>query len=174
MSVLTHFPKNRLSELAGRFGGISREEAVAAATRELEVMRPEADKVILAAIAQLEKIVSAAIQRKDASAAVMKEMLPACDQIVTLAGTYGYSALDKAARSLCDLLGGLLREDKADMASIRVHVQTIRMIAPGGLVQGKDPVELLLFELAKVLEHHGYVRLEQEQDSEDASIGAAG
>ena len=41
MSVLTHFPKSRLSELAGRFGGLSREEAVEAATRELEILRPE-------------------------------------------------------------------------------------------------------------------------------------
>src|SRR4051812_41373493 len=99
MSVLTHFPKNRLAELVGRFGGISREDAVAAAAQELEVMRPQSDKAIIATIAELEKIVTGATKRCDD--AMIKELLPHCDQIVTLAGTFGYVALDKAARSLC-------------------------------------------------------------------------
>jgi hypothetical protein len=174
MSVLTHFPKSRLSELAGRFGGLSREDAVAAATRELEILRPEAIKTIEAAIAELEKIVSAAAQRRDGSAAMMKTLLPLADQIVTLAGTYGYTALDKAARSLCDLLDGLLRQEKTDLASIRVHVQTIRMMAPGATTLSPEHIEILLFELAKLLDYHSVVPESGPLDSEDATIGAAG
>jgi hypothetical protein len=173
MSVLTHFPKSRLSELAGRFGGLSREEAVEAATRELEILRPEAIRNIEAAIAGLEKIVSDAIPRRDGSAAMMKTLLPAADQIVTLAGTYGYTALDKAARSLCDLLDGLLRQEKTDLASIRVHVQTIRMLAPGATALAAEHVEVMLFELARLLDHHAITPHTGPLDSEDASIGAA-
>jgi hypothetical protein len=171
MSILTHFPKSRLSELVGRFGGLSREEAVEAATRELEVMRPGSDKAILAAIAQLENIVTGAAKRGDAI--LMKELLPLCDQIVTLAGTFGYGALDKATRSLCDLLDVLLREDKSDLASIRVHVQTIRMFGPGARALGAEQIEVLLFELGKLLDHHGFVPRDPGQDGEDASIAVA-
>ena len=94
MNVLIHFPKTRLSELVQRFGGLSREEAVAAAARELESMRGEADARLLTAIAQLEKIAVSGGEE------AMQEMLALCDQVVTLAGTYGYGALDKATRSL--------------------------------------------------------------------------
>jgi hypothetical protein len=174
MSVLTHFPKSRLSELAGRFGGLSRDEAVEAATRELEILRPEAIKTIEAAIAELEKIVNAAIQNRDGSAAMMKSLLPLADQIVTLAGTYGYTALDKAARSLCDLLDGLLRQEKTDLASIRVHVQTIRMMAPAATTLSPEHIEIMLFELAKLLDHHGVTPESGPLDSEDSTIGAAG
>ena len=62
---------------------------------------------------------------------LMRQLLPICDQLVTLAGTFGYVSLDKAARSLCDLLDGLLNQGKDDLASIRAHVQTIQMFAPG-------------------------------------------
>ncbi|HWY60564.1 MAG TPA: hypothetical protein VNW15_01555 [Rhizomicrobium sp.] len=172
MSVLTHFPpKSRLAELAGRFGGLSREDAVEAATREMQVMRPESDKAIMASIAQMEKIVTGATKRGDA--VLMKELLPPCDQIVTLAGTFGYGALDKATRSLCDLLDVLLRENKIDLASIRVHVQTIRMFAPGALSLSAEQIEVMLFELNKLLDHHGFVPGEHGQGSEDAGIAAA-
>jgi len=172
MSVLTHFPaKSRLSELAGRFGGLNREEAVEAAVRGLEIMRPESDKAILSAIAQLETIVTGATQRGDS--VPMKELLPLCDQIVTLSGTFGYGALDKAARSLCDLLDGLLDQGKIDFASIRVHVQTIHMFAPGATPLGEEQIEVMLFELHKLLDFHGLVPLDFGQDSEDASIAVA-
>ncbi len=156
MNVLTHFPKTRLSELVKKFGGLSRDDAVAAATRQLETMRGEADAVILTAIGQLEKIVTS--DKSNGSAAVMNELLPLCDQIVTLAGTYGYTALDKATRSLCDLLDGLLSAGKQDRPSIRVHVQTIRMLTPGNSLNAEH-IEVLLFELAKLLDHHGFASL---------------
>ena len=154
MKALIHFPKTRLSELVQRFGGLTREEAVAAATIQLESLRQEADSAVETAIAQLEKMAG----DRGAGAAAMKQMLPLCDQIVTLAGTYGYGALDKATRSLCDLMDGLITAGMQDRASIRVHVQTIRMMAPGNSL-GANHVEVLLFELHKLLDHHGFASL---------------
>jgi hypothetical protein len=157
MSVLFRIaPKSRLSELAGRFGGLSRDEAVQAATRELEVMRPESDKAILSAITQLEQAVAGAPTDNDAS--VSRQLLPLCDQIDNLAGTFGYVALNKAARSLCDLLDGLLTQGKSDRASIRVHVQTIRMLAPGARALGNAQIQIMLLELDKLLDFHGFAR----------------
>jgi hypothetical protein len=171
MSMLTHFPKSRLSELVGRFGGLSREEAVEAATRELQVMRPESDKAILSAIAQLDKIITGATKRDET--VLMRELLPLCDQIVTLAGTFGYGALDKSTRSLCDLLDGLLSQDKSDLASIRVHVQTMRMFAPGAALPSEEQIEVMLFELARLLDHHDFTTKNHGGDSEGDSIAVA-
>jgi hypothetical protein len=164
MRVITHFPKSRLSELVGRFGGLSREEAIEAASRELEVLRPESDKAILSAITRMEEIVTGQTKRGDA--VLIKQLLPLCDQLVTLAGTFGYCSLDKAARSLCDLLDGLLDQGKDDLASIRVHVETIRMLAPGTKLMSEEHIELMLRELPKLLDFHNIVP----PNSEDASI----
>ena len=169
MNVLIHFPKTRLSELVRKFGGLSRDDAVAAATSELETLRLEADSAILTAIAQLEKMVAA--DKSGGGEDAMKELLPVCDQIVTLAGTYGYGALDKATRSLCDLLDGLIGAGTRDRASIRVHVQTIRMMAPGSLL-GPEQVEVMLFELTKLLDHHGFSSLSDGTRDDEFAVAA--
>jgi hypothetical protein len=170
MSVTIHFPKNRLAELTGRFGGMKRDEAVAAATREIDTLRPEADKRIAAAIARLEQMV---FDAKPANGEIaMKSLLPVADQIVTLTGTYGYRALDHAAKSLCDLLGGLIAAGKSDLASIRVHVRTIRMIAPSSPSLPEQHTEVLLFELQKLLDHHGIVPPPPDEGSESAVASA--
>ena len=167
MSVLTHFPKSRLSESFGRFGGLTREEAVEAATRELEVMRPESDKAIISAITQMEATVTGATNCDDT---LMSQLLPHCDQLVTLAGTFGYASLDKAARSLCDLLDGLLNQGKDDLASIRVHVRTIQMFAPGTRLPTEEHIELMLLELHKLLDFHGIVPPSYESSGKDAFV----
>ena len=131
MSALTHFPKTRLSELIGRLGGISREDAIEEAKIELRSMRGKSDEVILESVAALEEIIlhpetGSAYSRKQ-----MNEILQLADQIVTLAGTFGYTALDIATRSLCDVTDGLLRAKRNDIASIHVHIRAIRMVVPG-------------------------------------------
>jgi hypothetical protein len=168
MSTLTHFPKSRLSLLIGRLGGISREEAVEAATKELQDMRPESDNAILSSIVQLENIVTGTTKHGDT--VPIGELLPLCDQIVTLAGTFGYGALDKAARSLCDLLDGPLNPDKSTLASIRVHVQTMRLFAPGAEQLGEKQIEDMLFELARLLDHHGCATKADGGDCDDDFI----
>ncbi len=167
MSVLTHFPKSRLSQLFGRFGGLSREEAVAAATKELSVLRPEADKVILAAITQMETLTAGTTR----GAVLMKELLPACDQLVTLAGSFGYVSLDRAARSLCDLMDGLLNQGKDDIASIRVHVRTLRIFAPGNKPLSDEHTGLMMAELQRLLDFHSIASPSSER-SEDAILAA--
>jgi hypothetical protein len=116
MNMIARFlkKKSHLSELVDQFGGLSREDAVQAATRNLEGMRAESDQAIVSAIDQLETLVMGAAERSDA--ALTKQALPLCDRIVTLAGTFRYAALDKATRSLCDLLDGLPSQGKNDPA----------------------------------------------------------
>jgi hypothetical protein len=172
MSAITHFPKTRLSELIGRLGGISREDAVEKAKIELESMRGKSDEVILESVAALEEIILHPETGNAYSRKQMVEILQLADQIVTLAGTFGYVALDKATRSLCDVTDGLLRAKRNDIASIHVHIRAIRMVVPGAAPLPPEIVEQLLSELAKILAHYGFKGLSDAADKvsfEDAA-----
>ena len=172
MSVLTHFPKNKFTELVNRFGGLNRDEAVANATKELETIRPEADKRIEEGVIELEKITAAAVAKTIDIPSAMKAMLPVADQIVTLAGTYGYKALDYSAKSLCDLIDGLIAKNKPDFPSVRVHIQTIRMFSPSSPKLPEMHINVLLAELYKVLDFHQIKRPVADIGSETATAAA--
>lgn len=164
MAALTHFPKLRISELVGRFGGVSRDDAIAQAKKELEAMRGESDAVIEASIKALEKIVYAPAERDRYSNAQLKQILMLCDQIVTLAGTFEYGALDQTTRSLCDVADGLLRTQRADIASIHVHMRAMQMVNPKAPPLGEEQVAVMLAELRKILAHHGFDQLSASAD----------
>jgi hypothetical protein len=164
MAALTHFPKIRITELVGRFGGVSRSEAIEQAHKELAAMRPESNDVIEGAIKALEKIVYAPAERTRYSDAQLMEILRLCDQIVTLAGTFEYSALDQTTRSLCDIADGLLRTKRPDVASINVHMRAMLMVNPKAPALNEEQIQTMLGELRKILAHHGFDQLSASAD----------
>jgi hypothetical protein len=164
MTALTHFPKIRLSELVGRFGGVSRDEAIAHAKKELEAMRGESDQVIENSITALEAIVNAPAERNRYSDAQLKQVLVLCDQIITLAGTFDYGALDQTTRSLCDVADGLMRTKRTDIASVHVHMRAMWMVNPKAPPLGQDQIAMMLAELRKILAHHGFDQLSASAD----------
>jgi hypothetical protein len=164
MAALTHFPKLRITELVGRFGGVSRDEAIAQAKQELAAMRGEGNDVIEASIKALEVIVFAPAERNRYSADQLKQILVLCDQIVTLAGTFEYIALDQTTRSLCDVADGLMRTKKADIASIHVHMRAMQMVNPKAPPLGEEQIKMMLAELRKILAHHGFDQLSASAD----------
>lgn len=170
MPVLTHFPKTRLSELVGRFGGISRSDAIAEARKELEAMRHESDGVIEGSISLLEEIISAPAEKNRYSDPQLRQILCFCDQIVTLAGTFDYIALDKVTRSLCDVADGLLRTGRKDVASVQVHMRAMRMVSPKAPLLEQEQVDQMLFELGKILKHHGFTHLSDAADQAGLEI----
>lgn len=148
-----YFPKIRLAELAARPGGMTRDDAVSAAVQSMDSMRGEADGALRAAMVELEKIAFAAGPLgPDRMTAILKH----ADQVVTLSGMFGYSALDTAARSLCDVADGMLRAGVWDRAPIAVHVQTMHLLVPGGMSLSPDHAAQLLGELAKVAAHFNF------------------
>lgn len=164
MAALTHFPKIRLAELVGRFGGVSRVDAIAQAKKELAAMRDESDKVIGASIKALEDVVYAPAERNRYSEAQLKQILVLCDQIVTLAGTFEYGALDKITRSLCDVADGLLRTKQPDVAPIHVHMRAMQMVSPKAPALSEDQVAVMLAELRKILAHYGFDQISASAD----------
>jgi hypothetical protein len=150
------FPKTRLAELAARAGGMAREDALAGAMKSIEAMRGESDGAIRDAIAAMEKIVYACSTVGALDDAQMLAVLRHADQIVTLAGTFCYPALDSAARSLCDIADGLRRGGRYDVKPIAVHVQTMHLMAPGAMALSPEHAEMMLGELAKIAAHFNF------------------
>ena len=173
MAALTHFPKIRLTELVGRFGGVSRDEAIAQAKKELAAQRAEGNEVIEGSIKALEAIVYAPAAPNRYSEDQLKHILVLCDQIVTLAGTFEYVALDQTTRSLCDVADGLLRSKRPDIASIHVHMRAMQMVNPKAPPLKDEQIAVMLGELRKILAHHGFDQLSASADKvafEDATI----
>lgn len=163
----TFFPKTRLSELAARPGGIPRDLAIEGAVEAIQELRGESDKMIGLLIGAIEELVYAA-KNKQMSEEDMFQVLRHADQIVTLAGTFGYQFLDVAVRSLCDVTDGLIRAKLRDVAPIAVHIQSMRLLGPGVNALTPDQAGKVLAELAKILTHYKFGSLAVPDDSVDA------
>jgi hypothetical protein len=154
----------RLAEAAARGGGIARDEAIAGATESLESMRGEGDAEIGITMSAIESIVRKAHHGR-ISPSDMNTILHHADQLVTLSGTFGYGALDKVMRSMCDVADGLLEAGLDDAAPIVVHVQSMRLMAPGTSMLSQEEIDRMLAELAKIKKHYNFGSLST-QDAE--------
>lgn len=156
-----HFPKTRLSELAARSGGVTRDKAVEEALKSIENLRDHAIKTIDNATQAIEAIVYSA---KGGRIAMddMQKILRDADSIVTMAATFGMTALENIGKSLCDVTAGLIGNNLADMAPIAVHVQAIRLAAPGKPEITESEAARVLDELVKVRAHYGFASLAQD------------
>jgi hypothetical protein len=165
------FPKTRLTELAARSGGVTRETALDGALKNLNDSRADADITIEKSICALEAIVADS-RGGLLTEADMRDVLRYSDQIVTLAGTFGYDSLDSAVKNLCDVTDGLLSAKLFHAAPIAVHIRAMRMFCPGAPPMAAGPTEKILSELGKILTHYNFSRLDipQEEDiAENAS-----
>ena len=146
-----YFPKLRLAEKVMAAGGVTRDDAVAGAIANLQAISAEGDLVMNGSIQKIEKLVKSSGGKFDA--ATLKELLIHADQVITLAGTFGYDYLDRAARSMCDTIELLLAQKSSDLAPIAVHADALRLFAPKKGGPTGDAAEGVLAELARVLTH---------------------
>lgn len=151
--VMTFFPETRLSQLAARPGGVMRDIAVENALKDLESMRGEGDAAIANLMTEIETVLSG-VRGGRLSSDQMRAILRAADQIVTLAGTFGYDTFGRVMKSLCDITDGLARSGQGDFAPIAVHVRSMRLVAPGSTQLTPEETETVLLELAKLLAHY--------------------
>jgi hypothetical protein len=165
------FPKTRLAELVARPGGIPRDVAIEGAKDAIQELRGESDKMIGLLIGAIDDTMKAA-KKDELSDDAMIQVLRDADQIVTLAGTFGYEHLDTAARSLCDVTDGLMRAGMHHTAPVAVHVQSMRLLGPGTSLQ-PEQAAVVLAELAKVLTHYKFGSLATPDDGEAQAVAAA-
>ncbi|MGD0189146.1 MAG: hypothetical protein ABSD74_00225 [Rhizomicrobium sp.] len=153
--VRTYFPLTKLAEAAARGGGVYRDEAIAGAMESLEAMRGEGEAEIAVIMENIESIVKRA-GRVGIDETDMRKILHHGDQLVTLAGTFGFESLDKVMRSMCDVADGLLRAELTDAAPIIVHAQSMRLMAPGSAMLSQVEIDRILSELAKIKKHYNF------------------
>jgi len=156
-SVKVHFPVLPLQEAVSRPGGITRENALEDAQKNLLEISGEADQTIETTIQALEGIVAKGM--RGLSPDQLREILSHADQIVTLAGTFNYVALDRATRGLCDVADGLMQAGKTDAAPVAVHIRAMHLFSPLCTAPSPEESSRILAELAKVAAHYGYAPL---------------
>ncbi len=154
ITKLVHFPKIRLSKLVARSGGISHVAAMENARKNIELMHEQGDEVIMRSIAEINAIVNAPRMGDEFSEEDLSFILIRADQIVTLAETFGHVLLDTIAKSLCDMVDGLLRSGKRDVAPVLVHVQAMNMITPGSATLSEAEFDTIHGELSKVRKYY--------------------
>ncbi len=154
-----HFPTTRLTELAARSGGVSRDQALEEAKNNVQESLDLGIETIENSIKAIEAIVyKAKSGRLPQSDLVV--ILREADHVVTMAGTFGFGTLEEVVKCLCDVTDGLLSHGLADAAPIIVHVQAMRLAAPGGVVTlGEKEAARILAELAKVRSHYQFASL---------------
>ncbi len=154
-----YFPKIKLQEMLLRPGGIARDQAIHGAIENLRAESGESNMVIENAIAAIARIAAGA-KANVLPQADIKAIMEQADQIVTVAGTFGYDHLDRAARGLCDMTDGLIRTGRGDAAPIHVHVMALRLFSPMAATPSVAEAEKVLSELASVMAFYNFTPMD--------------
>jgi hypothetical protein len=143
-----YLPSSNLREQLSRAGGKTRDEAVKAAIAGVETLREKSMDAIDIAITAVEAVAQDGMNGT-LTESKLKNVLRSADEIVELAGTFGLDNLDAAGRSLCDLVGLLLKTSPYPAEPIVVHARALRLFAPGRPTLSVEHVEVVLAELAR-------------------------
>ncbi len=141
-------PRSSLGNLAARSGGLSREAALQQAAQELEAQGDEAAKEIDAQLVAIGEIVRLVADGHIAGGPLIA-LTQRADTIVTIAGTFGLTHIEEAAKSLCHVLARADRLPALCIEPIRAHVDAMCLLSHSHLTN-KDAT-MLLGELAKTV-----------------------
>ena len=122
-------PVNRLAAMIHKPGGLKVSQAVAAAEANLETLRDSTlermDEIIVAMEADARGLTAY-------DGEVIDRMYRLSNEVVGVAGVFGYGHMGEAAYSLCDLLDQLRAQEGWNVAAVRVHLQTLRLLRQQG------------------------------------------
>lgn len=159
--------KNRLGQKLRQPGGISRDAALEAAGKNVEMLREEFLGAIPLEIAALETILAASASQR-ISKDELDAMLRRAGQLLTLSGTYGLGLLDEVVKCFCDLAMGMIDKDIDRSAPVAVHLRAMRLVCPGGPELSTEQAEQILLSLTQVHEHLGIARIGPHGNKQDS------
>ncbi|HTT99085.1 MAG TPA: hypothetical protein VMF58_13625 [Rhizomicrobium sp.] len=137
-----------------RPGGMWREQAIAEAVRLLEGVKQDCLDELDVLIGGLEAIhADSALSRKE----ILDRLDAAADTIITVAGTYEYVDLVKAAMCLGDLARGLQTQEERSSGLLRIPLDTIRLLSPKAEPLDEASRDRLLEGLYSLRQHIGVV-----------------
>lgn len=153
-----YFPALPLQEKVAGDGGLTRDAALAAALANVRAMSDEGDRCIEDAIQSLENIVTSATQGR-LTTNQMRFVLDQSDQVINMAGTFGYDSLERTCRNLCDIVDGMLGDGHDEVAPVSVHVRAMRLFAPTCTLPPVEASAQVVAELSRVTDFYNYVPL---------------
>lgn len=145
--------KNILGELLSKPGGVTRDEALAEATKLIEELREDCEKAVPVEITRMEELVAAAGPK--ISRFQLLDILSQVDPLLTLTGTFGSEALDAVVKRFCDLAAGMVEKGIDETAPLEVHLRAMRLVFKTELSE-EEGAEILA-ELSRIHAHYGVV-----------------
>jgi hypothetical protein len=152
--VRNFLPPNALTALLLRPDGKTRDEAIVAALEGIESLRATSIEAIGRAIEAIE--VAACQGAQDTlNCDDLERVARDADFIISLAGAYGFTNLDTAGRSLCDLIRTLLKVAPCPAEPVVVHARALKLFAPNKPAMSSEEAQMVLQELAKIRAYFG-------------------
>lgn len=123
----------RLAAKVNQPGGITEDEAVAAATANLETLRDRTQHELDGTIQNI-RLLMRELQTPPDPAAV-RELYSLSNSVIGIAGVYGMAGLSEVAYSLCEIIDRLRTAKIWNAVSVQIHVDSLM------LMQGDGPGE---------------------------------
>jgi chemotaxis protein histidine kinase CheA len=138
----------RLAAKINQPGGVTEEEAIEAATANLESLRGRTEHELDVTLQQIRAIGHTLQAPPDPMA--VRELYSLSNSVVGIAGVYGMSGLSAVAYSLCDLVDKLRTSQTWNAAAVRVHVDSLLLMQGDG--PGKAVEQQIQQALRKLLD----------------------
>ena len=138
----------RLAAKVNQPGGLTEEEAVTAATANLETLRERTQHELESTIQQI-RTIGQALQSPPAPEAV-RELYSLSNSVVGIAGIYGMSGMSAVAYSLCELVDRLRTAKIWNAQAVAIHIDSLMLMQGAG--PGKEQEAEIQTALRKLLD----------------------
>jgi hypothetical protein len=120
----------RLANKVNQPGGLTEEEAVTAATANLETLRDRTQHELDATV-QLIRTIGQGLQSPPDPKSV-RELYSLSNSVVAIAGVYGMGGLSAVAYSLCELIDRLRTSRTWNSSAVQVHIDSLLLMQGSG------------------------------------------
>jgi hypothetical protein len=136
-------PPPQLATLVSKPGGLLRDVAIARCERALEAHRAPAGDAMLALVCDLENLTEPPMTPTG-----LRYLLGVTNQLIALAGMFGMTAVEDAAKRLSDLAQAMRNRDDIPSSALTVHIRATRLLVTGK--QTAAAIKQVLAELDSV------------------------
>jgi hypothetical protein len=138
----------RLSAKINQPGGLTEEEAIEAATANLETLRGRTEHELDVTLQQIRSIGHAIGKPPDPAA--VRELYSLSNTVVGIAGVYGMTGLSAVAYSLCDLVDRLRTTKTWNAPAVQIHLDSLLLMQGDG--PGKEQEWVIQQALRRLLD----------------------
>ena len=138
----------RLAAKIHQPGGQTEEEAIAAASANLETLRDRTEHELTVTLQQIRELGRALGEPPDP--ATVQKLYWASNTIIGISGIYGMSGLSSVAYSLCDIIDRMRTARVWNAEAVQIHIDSLILMRSHGT--SKDTEQEVLKALRKLLD----------------------